>query len=244
MIYFTEITKADGTGAENIAFQFFAKELPESIPLMYTTKINRIEYNGGFITNQIIGTFQQPIEWEGCFFGKYTDKNGQVITAKDRAEEIRKFMGRPIRVGFPPPNDDLSQPKDDGNISGTKGVYIIEEYDMNVRNYVDIDYRIKLVPHMRQEKIRPLESDVIIVNVEPERISTAAGNANKAAGGTKKPALLKGKKAADDSANVVPNGKKPFNVQEHYKLMKELNSGDPKRAAAADKLLKQYGWKR
>jgi hypothetical protein len=242
MIYFTEITKADGNGAENIAFQFFSKELPESIPLMYSTKINRIEYNGGFITNQIIGTFQQPIEWEGCFFGKYTDKGGQVISAKERAEEIKKFMGRPIRVGFPPPSDDLSQPKDDANLGGTRGVYIIEEYDMNVRNYVDIDYRIKLVPHMRQEKIRPLESDVIIVNVEPEKISAAAGNANKAAGGSKKPALAKGKKAATDSSKVIPKGNKPFNVVEHNRLIAEVRSGDPKRAAAANKLLKEYGW--
>lgn len=240
MIYFTEITKANGAGPENIAFQFFPKELPELIPLMYSTKINRIEYNGGFITNQIIGTFQEPIEWQGCFFGKYTDKNGEVISAKQRAEEIKKFMGRPIRVGFPPPNDDLSLPKDDSNLGGTRGVYIIEEYEISVKNYIDIDYRIKLVPHMRQEKIRPLESDVIIVNVEPEKINTAAARAVKASSKSTKPALNKGGNAAASSAQlIVPE---PMNAKEYRRLDILRRSSDPKIAKKAVDELKRKGW--
>lgn len=217
MIYFTEITKSNGSGPEDVAFQFYPKELPELIPHMYTTKINRIEYNGGFITNQIIGTFQEPIEWEGCFFGKYSI-NGQVMSAKDRAQEIKKFMGRPIRVGFPPPNDDLSMNlgSDDSKLQGDKGVYIIEEYETRVRNYIDVDYRIKLVPHMRQEKIKPLESDVIIVKVEPEKINTAAARAIDAGSRTGKKPLARAADAAANSAQI--NAETPFSVKEFREL--------------------------
>lgn len=225
MIYFTEITQAAGKNAEVIQFQFYPKELPDMIPHMYTTKINRIEYNGGFITNQIIGTFQEPIEWEGCFFGKYDD-GGKIKTAKERAEEVRKFMGRPIRVGFPPANDDLSRGigQSDAKMQGDKGIYIIEEYEIKVRNYIDVDYRIKLVPHMRQEKIKPLDADVIVVKVEPEVIANAANNVKRAAAGSNKASI----KGAAKPVTKLQGPSIPFNFKNHGEAAREAARGNPK----------------
>jgi hypothetical protein len=232
MIYFTEITKANGTGEEQITFQFFPKELPEVIPHMYSTKINRIEYNGGFITNQIIGTFQQPIEWEGCFFGKY-EIGGTVLTAKERAQQIKSFMGRPIRVGFSPPDDDFSYKvgSTDAKLAGDKGIYIIEEYEMRVRNYVDIDYKIRLVPHMRQEKIKPMDSDVVIVKVNEEAITTSATRASAAASKTKNPTISSAAKATAGSYQTVALEK--FDPIKAREILKE---GDKNKILAYERL--------
>lgn len=237
MIYFTEITKPAG-GEETIAFQFYAKELPETIPMMYRTKINHIEYNGGFITNQIIGTFQEPIEWEGCFFGKYTINN-KSITAKERAMEIYKFMGRPIRVGFPPPSSQNHEVqgfseftnigKSDKGIGGDVGMYIIEEYEMRVNNYMDVDYRIRLIPHMRQEKIKPIEADVIVVKVEQEVVTNAGRNAAAAVPKGSANAKLKGAAAsAYRSGQVWEEPTKP-NLN---KMLGELNRGQVPKSGA------------
>lgn len=231
MIYFTEITKSAGTGEEKIAFQFLPKELPEVIPHMYSTKINRIEYNGGFITNQIIGTFQEAIEWEGCFFGKY-DIGGRSLSAKERAQEVKKFMGRPIRVGFAPAFDSfeykVGQP--DSNLSGDKGVYIIEEYEMRVRNFVDVDYKIKLLPHMRQEKIKPMDSDVVIVKVNEEVINSSAAKAIAAASNSKNATIANTAKTSAGSWQ----GQKltPYNVKE---VRDALASRDAKKIIAVER---------
>jgi len=233
MIYFTEITKANGTGEEQITFQFFPKELPEFIPHMYSTKINRIEYNGGFITNQIIGTFQQPIEWEGCFFGKY-EIGGTVLTAKERAQQIKSFMGRPIRVGFSPPDDELQYKvgQTDAKLAGDKGIYIIEEYEMRVRNYVDIDYKIRLVPHMRQEKIKPMDSDVVIVKVNEEAVLSSGLKANSVAANSKNKTLKNSAKAAVNSSRTMgPDAQIPPSV------LREILNSPPKKA---EKLLRLY----
>lgn len=196
MIYFTEISK-DSTGdqskSELVAFQFYLKELPESIKTPWETKVNRIEYNGGFITNQIIGIYQKEIEWEGCFYGTYTKPDGTRYSAKERADEIKKFMGRPIRVGFAvPTGSDKFIPgesptsnnligKDSKDLKGEVGVFIITEYEPEIVNYSDVNYRIKIVPHMRQEKIKPTETtQKAAVKLATEEVTNASNNINKA----------------------------------------------------------------
>ena len=63
MLWFTEISTSNGP--QPIVFQFFVDELPENISFGKTTKLNKLEYFGGFKTNQIIGTFQKEVEWSG-----------------------------------------------------------------------------------------------------------------------------------------------------------------------------------
>lgn len=230
MIYFTEISKnSDGTKSEPIEFQFYLKELPESIKTPYETKVNHIQYNGGFVTNQIIGVYQKEIEWEGCFYGTYETADGKRYSAKERSDLIRKFMGRPIRVGFPvPKGGDTFMPGEDSeqgnkpgrldeNLGGLIGVFIITEYEQEIVNYSDVNYRIKLVPHMRQEKIKPTETETAGIKLATENIDKAANNIIRA---TPKPArgpLKRGIKQAvkakghKEQLGPQPAGKKPQN---------------------------------
>jgi hypothetical protein len=241
MIYFTEIlndSAGDQKNGETIAWQFFLKELPESITFPYQTKLAKIEYNGGFTTNQIIGIYNREIEWSGTFFGTYTDQTGKRYSAKDRAEELKEFMGRPIRVGFgiptqgdsyiagesPVTNTDLG--KTSKGKEGIVGVYIIEEYDITIVNYSDVDYRIKLAPHTRQEKIKPTQLEVIPIKLNIEAAKAAGAAIPKAA------KVLKGKKPA---AAAVVAGTKPAKLEKPVRDRPSFGLGIKATATAATK---------
>lgn len=226
MIYFTKITSADGRGPEEVIFQFYPRELPETIPFGFKTKVNHIEYPGGFVTNQIIGIYQDPIEWEGTFFGTYKDADGKVITAKERAFKIKELLGMPIRCVFAVPTQESKAipgfgeetnvgKKDTGeNSAGIKNgvsyVYIIEEYEMKVSNYTDVDYRIKLTPHQRQEKIKPKEVTVAAIKVDMGAAQAAGnriakkGQAAKKGDSTITKAAVGGKKSSDVAKTATP----------------------------------------
>jgi hypothetical protein len=197
MIYFTKITDPSNKKGpqEAIEFQFYPKELPENISINRRTKINKIEYNGGMISNQIIGVYYEPIEWEGCFFGTYMDNSisSKSITAKERADKLAQFLGMPIRCVFAVPSGNEKEIPGIGDVSnndgknsepskvvGHRGVYIMESLDITIHNYADVDYKIVLVPHMRQEKIKPKEVSVQAIKIIPENISKASDSIKKA----------------------------------------------------------------
>ena len=201
MIYFTEITK---TAAKMIEFQFYPKELPENISIKRRTKLHKIEYTGGVITNQIIGIYQEPIEWEGCFFGTYNE-GGKLISAKQRADELKKLQGRPIRCVFAVPSGEhkipgitsagMAKNNEEPKQSGDSGVYIIEELDFTIHNHADIDYRIKLAPHVSQKKIKPKDITVQAIKIQPDVVKQSSKEVSSA-----KPTSPSGKGAADGAA--------------------------------------------
>lgn len=215
MIYFTEITSSNGTDPEKIVWQFYLKELPESITFPHQTKLAKIEYNGGFISNQIIGIYNREIEWSGTFFGTYTDDKGKRYSAKERAFELQKFMGRPIRVGFGIPTQGDSfvageSPvsnweigKSDQGKEGIVGTYIIEDYDITVVNYSDVDYRIKLAPHTRQEKIKPTALEVIPIKLNMEAAAAAGKAIGAAAPKGKKPPFGKAVQGGNTAGELL-----------------------------------------
>lgn len=230
MIYFTEITNDPRA---KIEFQFYPKELPENISINRRTKLNKIEYNGGMVTNQIIGVYYEPIEWEGCFFGTYS-QDGKVILAKDRAEQLKNLMGKPIRCVFAVPSDNTDDipgygkqiAKEDTEASktvGHKGIYIMEALDITIHNYADVDYKITLVPHMRQEKIKPKEISVQAIKVIPENITNASDNIANSSG------KVKGKSAAELADEAAKRAKvlKEAGVElyEYNYLVKRRNAG-------------------
>lgn len=255
MIYFTEISKgSDGVKKEPIEFQFYLKELPESIKMPYETKVNHIEYNGGFITNQIIGVYQKEIEWEGCFYGTYETADGKRYSAKERSDLIRGFMGRPIRVGFAVPNgNDTFLPGEDSvkgelgknpnsdtpgrideKLNGFVGVFIVTEYDQEIVNYSDVNYRIKLVPHMRQEKIKPTETETAGVKLLTDNIDKAANRIINAIPKPARGALKKGIKQAAKAKGHGPQmgpqpaGKKPQEFDVRGKVWDSKNKSAAK----------------
>lgn len=233
MIYFTEVTQADGRGAEKVIFQFYPRELPEVIPFGFKTKVNHIEYPGGFVTNQIIGVYQDTIEWEGTFYGVYKDEKGRIITAKERAFKIKELLGRPIRCVFAVPNAEVKSipgygeqsnvgALDSGENSasiknGVSYVYIIEEYTMSVSNYTDVNYKIKLTPHQRQEKIKPKDVTVAQVKVNMQE----ASNAGKRIARNNKPI------AKPPVQNAATQGKSSEQVANNAQKSAELGKGVP-----------------
>lgn len=218
MIYFTEITKE---AAKAIEFQFYPKELPENISIKRRTKLNKIEYNGGVITNQIIGIYQEPIEWEGCFFGTYNE-GSKLISAKQRADELKKLQGRPIRCVFAVPSGEHKIPgitsagmtgnNEEPKPTGDSGVYIIEELDFTIHNHADIDYRIKLAPHVSQKKIKPKDITVQAIKIQPDVVKQSASEISEA-----KPESQGAKAVADEakkaSESVLKNFKEEINKQ-------------------------------
>lgn len=233
MIYFTEITNDPRA---KIEFQFYPKELPENISINRRTKLNKIEYNGGMVTNQIIGVYYEPIEWEGCFFGTYNsgDEENRTILAKERADQLQKLLGKPIRCVFAVPAkpedyvpgiSELSAKEqiEPSKTVGHKGIYIMEALDITIHNYADVDYKITLVPHMRQEKIKPKEISVQAIKVIPENITNASDNIANSSG------KVKGKSAAELADEAAKRAKllKEAGVElyEYNYLVKRRNAG-------------------
>lgn len=212
MIYFTEITQANGKGSEKIIFQFLPRELPEVIPFAYKTKLNHIEYNGGFHTNQIIGIYPEPVEWEGLFYGTYQFKQGQKQSAKERAFQLKQLMGRPLRCVFAVPNSNTGSAssnvgKEDSKFSGEAMVCIIEELSLEVSDYADVKYRIKLMPHQRQEKIKPKDINIASIAIEPDMAKAAsAGRAARRAAGAKNAPAAKAGQNTQNAATKANDG--------------------------------------
>jgi hypothetical protein len=210
MIYFTEITQAGGKASEDIIFQFFPRELPEMIPIAYKTKLNHIEYNGGFHTNQIIGIYPEPVEWEGLFYGTYkiAEKNQ---SAKERAFQLKQLMGRPLRCVFPVPNANIGQSgnntgKQDAKFAGESLICVIEELGFEISDYADVKYKIKLMPHQKQEKIKPKDVSIASIAIEPDMAKAAAAGrrASQAANNKQKNAAGAGKGTQDAAKKASP----------------------------------------
>lgn len=199
MIYFKEVG-SDGNPSKNIAFQFFDRELPDAIPFPNKVKLNKIEYPGGHKTNQIIGVYDGEVNWTGTFYGTY-NIGGSYKIAKDRMDAVKQFMGRPIYVGFPVPGE-----------AGTIGLYVIEEFTPKIRNYLSIDYIIKLVPHQRQEKIKPTEKEVVRVHPSTINILNSSKKITKLAGTSRRlsDALKHAARGASVAAATSSGGPPPI----------------------------------
>ena len=197
-----------------VAFMFQQKELPESISINSRTKLNTIEYNGGIITNQIIGVYDQPIEWEGCFFGTYPKEQ----YAKQRADELKLFLGRPLKVVFAVPTDNFNDIPENSlpKTAGHEGVYIIEEYNVKINNYADVDYSIKLVPHVSQSQAQPKAIEVETIKILEDNVYSSADKVNKSKAKNKQ--ATEAKNAANNSKKIAENAEKGKpGVQQNYR---------------------------
>lgn len=198
---------------------FQQKELPESISINSRTKLNTIEYNGGIITNQIIGVYDQPVEWEGCFFGTYSDNR----YAKQRSDELKAFLGRPLKFVFAVPTS-VSNPIPENSLpetAGHQGVYIIEEYNVKINNYADVDYSIRLVPHISQSQAQPKAIEIETIKILDDNVYGSANNvANSAA---KNKEATSAKQAAKGSVNTAEKMKPGVQSQYRQNRGKALN---------------------
>lgn len=203
MIWIREYGTKDDAPA---AFQFYEKELPEDISFGKKTLLNKIQYPGGHISNQIIGVYDNEVEWSGVFYGTYFE-NGTSITAKARADKLMTLMGRPVRVGFPVPGLENA---------GFKGVFIIEEFVPKIKNYLHVEYTIKLVPHQRQEKIKPEETTNVRLSPSPQNIGLKAQQVSDNAGKSKNNTVNKAKEQVDKAKDIADRAQIPSLRQDKY----------------------------
>lgn len=202
MIWITEVNDT------KIIFQFYERELPEAIGLGKRTKVNHVEYPGGFQTNQIIGTYDKPVEWTGLFYGTYKI-NGEVVTAKERMEQFKTLMGRPLRFGFPVPGmnskgeipgrTEVNSTSSEDYIGGDKGTYIIEEFDPEVKDYFHVEYKIKLIPHQPVEKVKPEQTTSVKVKVNLNVVQAAASTVKAVVKRTNHPVMRKANNTVGDA---------------------------------------------
>jgi hypothetical protein len=202
MIWFSEIN------GEDVIFYLIDREMPEHISFGKNTELNKIRYAGGHQTNQIIGTYNDDIEWSGVFYGTY-NMNGKLVPAVVRSKEIEKLIGRPITVGFPSDGqwsgDQSKKYKvSEVNGGGEVGTYIIESFVRRVKNPLHIEYDIKLSFHERQKKIKPEETVNVQQKTDPQILHNTGKKAQTIAKKTNNPQITnKGKIAADNAVKVA-----------------------------------------
>lgn len=146
-------------------FVFHEHEYPESLPWNKVTKLNKIKYPESHWTNQIIGTYLDEMEFNGTFFGSYFDGTDNK-SAKERSDEIEKLLGKVVTIHYAI-----------GGFAGYKATVIIEEYKRNIKNYYEVDYSLKLVPHEPQTRVVPTKALDISI---PSIFSRATNAMNRA----------------------------------------------------------------
>ena len=147
------------------SFTFLTREYPEEIKFDKKATINHIEYAGGFQTNQLIGVYNQPLDWSGLFYGTYNGEKGTIL-ANHKANTLHGFVGKVVNI----------------EINEHKKMYLVESVELKVKNPTNVEYSIKLVPHQTMEKIKIDANSTMRVEFKPEDISNAAANAGKKGG--------------------------------------------------------------
>ena len=133
-------------------FVFQEHEYPESLPWNKEAKLNKIKYPDGHYTNQIIGVYLGDIEFGGTFYGTYRD-GFDLISARERADKLEALMGKVVRIQYAV-----------GGYAGKASTVIIENFETTMKNYFEVEYKLKLVPHEPQTRVKPLKLAPVSVN--------------------------------------------------------------------------------
>lgn len=147
-IKFTKTGVGAENGIETLLFEFQNHESPKELPLKYVTELATQKYVGSLQTNQLQGAYLQPISWEGQFKGNSLNYDNQIITAKERADELGRLQGRVLKFWY----------------EGIKQLVIISEYETIYAGYNKVKYKITLQPHDIQIAINPSDQDKQIQN--------------------------------------------------------------------------------
>lgn len=115
-----------------VLFVFEPNELPDSYNWDYITETNQIRYQDGHQTNQIFGTYLEPIEFSGKFSGlSYDAISGQFMIAKDKSEILFNIFkqAKPVKVIFGM-----------GDWAGNKSIVIIKHFKRTFKSYHEVEY--------------------------------------------------------------------------------------------------------
>ena len=143
-VKFTKTGQGSEANDESLLFEFLDHELPEKIDLDYENDLVTTKYVGSLQSSQHNGVFLQPVDFEGEFHGDMVDKDGNLITAKERFDQLARLQGRVVKLW----------------IEGIKQIVIIKKLKMIIENYASVKYNISLQPHDLQVAIAPTKVEV------------------------------------------------------------------------------------
>ena len=143
-VKFTKTGQGSEANDESLLFEFLDHELPEKIELDYENDLITTKYVGSLQSSQHNGVFLQPIDFEGEFHGDMVDKEGNLITAKERFDQLARLQGRIMKFW----------------VEGIKQIVIIKKLKMTIENYASINYNLSLQPHDLQVAIAPTKVEV------------------------------------------------------------------------------------
>lgn len=149
-------------------FTLHPHEFPESISDDRRVTLNKIQYPDDHYSNQIIGVHPGEVRLRGIFSGSYV-KDGAVISAKVRSDDFVKALKKVIKVIF----------AINGEGSGSKNTFIVEEYNRNIVDYYHVEYEILLVPHQPQTRVTPSKVSLTSIGNDSDAASLVGSVTNR-----------------------------------------------------------------
>lgn len=138
-IKFTTTEIESNNGKLQLLFEFLDRELPEEFNIDYMYELAKSKYIGSLQSAQIIGAYLEPMMIQGKFIGSYVNANNEVITAKDRSDELGRLALRPIKFFF----------------ENFKQVVIFEHYKRKIKNLEYVEFELLMFPHDIQNPVKP-----------------------------------------------------------------------------------------
>lgn len=137
---FTKTGVGAESGNESLLFEFLDHEIPANLELEWETALATSKFAGDTQTNQIIGTYLNPITFSGKLFGDYLDEaKKRIIRANERYEQLKRLEKRIIKFWF----------------EGIKQLVVIDELKKGYSSINEIEYTITIQPHDIQLPIEP-----------------------------------------------------------------------------------------
>lgn len=138
-IKFTTTEIESNNGKLQLLFEFLDRELPEEFNIDYMYELAKSKYIGSLQSAQIIGAYLEPMMIQGKFIGSYINANNEIITAKDRSDELGRLALRPIKFFF----------------ENFKQVVIFEHYKRKIKNLEYVEFELLMFPHDIQNPVKP-----------------------------------------------------------------------------------------
>ena len=139
-IKFTKTGVGVESGDESLLFEFLDHEVPSNMELEWETALATSEFANDKQTNQLIGTYLNPITFSGKLFGNYLDEaKKRIINANDRFDQLKRLEKRIIKFWY----------------EGIKQLVVIDELKKGYYSINECEYTITLQPHDIQIAVEP-----------------------------------------------------------------------------------------
>lgn len=139
-IKFTKTGVGVENGDESLLFEFLDHEVPSNMELEWETALATSEFANDKQTNQLIGTYLNPITFSGKLFGNYLDEaKKRIINANDRFDQLKRLEKRIIKFWY----------------EGIKQLVVIDELKKDYYSINECEYTITLQPHDIQIAVEP-----------------------------------------------------------------------------------------